>query len=540
MRIAIVVVAIVIFKLWLTSYIRTVPLYAPHDALNFVAHAHAILAGAWFGHYGSLTLIKGPVFPLYLAAISELGVSVNLAHQLTYLFACGIACIAIAPLLRNDKALVVIGLVLAFNPMTYDSVAWVTYRSHISGSLSLLTVACLIALYVRRTRSTRARLRWSIGLGFSLAALWLTREEGVWIVPSLGIIGGAAVLYSWRNPQSESHAPIVIIPCAIWALSIATIQTINGAVYGWPVSTEFQSEEFLSAYSSLERISHPTGDRTVPVPKFSREAAYRVSPLARQLEPFIDGAQAERGWFIAGCQAGYGCTDIAGGWFEWAFRGAVDLAGYYTTGPNARAYYVGLAGEIDRACDRGEIACDPKRNSYVPRLSGQGALIGQHAFLGIRRFAQFSGFGIETWGILASPPYVVREYAFVTHDVNPIGDAYANYDEPLKRGILQAVEHGYAAILPIALVMTLLLVTFRLVLFAMRRSRLDDAVVLALGVLASGAALLSILAIIDTLSFPGFTDEYFTALYSVVFYAVAVLFTSESLTLRKRMSRPAY
>lgn len=150
MRIAIVVVAIIIFKLWLTSYIRTVPLYAPHDALNFVAHAHAILAGAWFGHYGSLTLIKGPVFPLYLAAISELGVSVNLAHQLTYLFACGIACIAIAPLLRNDKALVVIGLVLAFNPMTYDSVAWVTYRSHISGSLSLLTVACLIALYVRQ------------------------------------------------------------------------------------------------------------------------------------------------------------------------------------------------------------------------------------------------------------------------------------------------------------------------------------------------------------------------------------------------------
>ena len=533
-RIVGLVAAIVGLKLWLTSFIRTVPLNGPHDSLNFVTHAHAVMAGTWFGHYGPLTLIKGPAFPLYLAAFSELGVSVNLAHQMTYLLACGIACIAVVPLVRNEKALLIIGLVLAFNPMTYDTVSWVTYRSHLSGTLSLLAVACLFALYIRRAQPPRTRLRWSIGLGCSLAAFWLTREESVWIVPCLAIIGGAAVFSAWRNARLESHAAIVIIPCAIWALSIATIQAINGAVYGWPITTEFQSDEFLSAYSSLQRISHPDTNPTVPVPSYSRKAAYRVSPHARELAAFIDGPEAARGWFALGCQAGYGCADIAGGWFVWAFRDAVNRAGHYTSGANARVFYVALARDIDRACDRGAIDCGPKRMSYLPRLTGQAALIGRHALLGIRRFAELAGFSIDAWMILESPPEVIAEYAFVTRDVNPIGQTILRGDDPLKRGILQFIEHGYAAVLPSALVASLLLVAFRLVIFAMRRTKLDEAVVLLAGVLASGVALMIILAIIDALSFSGFNDEYFGPLYSIVFYALAVLFTREAFALGLR------
>jgi len=45
---------------------------------------------------------------------------------------------------------------------------------------------------------------------------------------------------------------------------------------------------------------------------------------------------------------------------------------------------------------------------------------------------------------------------------------------------------------------------------------------------AIGVALMIILAIIDALSFSGFNDEYFGPLYSIVFYALAVLFTREA------------
>ena len=533
------VVAIVILKLWLTSPIRTVPLYAPHDATNFVTHAHALLAGAWFGQYGSLTLIKGPFFPLYLAAISELGLSVNLAHQLTYLAACGIACIAVRPVVTSRGLLVAIGALLVFNPMTYDSFAWVIYRSQVSGTLSLLSVACAVAIVIRRDQSVRARLGWAIGLGFSLAAFWLTREEGVWIVPCIFLLATVAIIAAWRMDRQHgpSRAMLLVVPSGIWVGAILTIQAINGHAYGWAVTTEMQSSEFISAYASLQRIKHGPSEPTVPVPKAARFIAYRISPLAKALEPAIDGSTAERGWFRASCDAAYSCSDIAGGWFTWAFRGAVGSAGFYDTGSHARAFYLALAREIDTACERHTIDCDTKRASLAPRITGQERALLEHYLSGIQRFASISSFSTTAWEITDPPPDTVREYAFVTRDVRPIGTPYHAFDDRLKTAVLKAIAGLYQLVLPIALVLGCLMTALRILLSARNRHAVPDAHVLFAAVFASGITLIAILAIIDVLSFPGFNDEYFGALYSIAFLAIALLAATELESLKSLLVR---
>ena len=519
-------VATALVKLWLTSPIRTVPLLGPHDPTNFLDHAASILAGAWFGPYSLLTLIKGPFFPLYLALIQQFGLSVNLAHQLTYLGACLVAYLALAPILPNRIARVVLWFALLFNPMTYDSWSWMLYRMQVSVTLSLLVVACAAALYVRRRAPVRARLGWSIGLGLSLAAFWLTREEGAWILPFLATIAIASIVFSWRTPERESQALVAIAPAAIWVGAVALVQAINLHVYGWAVTSELQSREFISAYASLARIAHRADDPHVPVPKSAREIAYRISPLAKLLEPSLDGPSASR-WIDPGCRQGYGCKDIAGGWWVWAFRDGVFSAGFYDSAPRARAFYVALAKEIDGACDNHTIECTQKRYSLAPDLNGSYGEIARHFVRGTSVFLAFGGFSQGAWDLSPPPPGTVREYAYVTRDVNPIGPADRAADDNAKRAILSGIESTYRVLFPIALLAAVVMIVVRLGIFVRRRVAIHDSLVLALGVYASSIALLVILAIIDALSFVGFIDEYFGSLYGVLFFALVPVISAE-------------
>lgn len=530
-RITIAVVAVVVaFKLWITSYIRTLPLYAPHDATNFLDHAQAILLGAWFGTYTSLTLIKGAFFPVYLAAISELGLGVNLAHQLSYLFACWIACLAVVPIVRRRGALLGIGIALAFNPLTFDYMSWVTYRSQVSGTLSLLTVACVAALYIRRARVVRARIPWAIGLGFSLGALWLTREEGIWIAPCVFVLAGACVYHESRRRRVDdvSSAPLLLVPSAIWIAMVGIVAALNGHYYGWAVTTELQSHEYIAAYGSLERIAHAPSGLAVPIPKEARKIAYRVSPLARELEPFIDGAQAQRVWFGSSCASGYSCTDIAGGWIHWSIRSAVQLAGYYDSGEHARNFYSGMSEQIDRACEAHEIQCWPKRRTLAPRLSGQFGIVAQHFILGATTFARLGNWSIDAWQISETPPATIKEYNFVARDVDAVTQPLVTYDQQFKASLLLVVERVYAALLPIALVLIVIGTIARIGWFALRRRAIGEAYTIFIAIAASGVALLGLLAIVDALSFPGFNDDYFASLYSVTFFAVSVVIATET------------
>jgi len=95
------VTGLILTKMWLTSAIRIEPALAPHDSLNYVSHAYAILAGAWFGAYSDMTLIKEPFYPIYLAVVQQIGLTLPFANLLLYATACVIACLAIRPIVRN-------------------------------------------------------------------------------------------------------------------------------------------------------------------------------------------------------------------------------------------------------------------------------------------------------------------------------------------------------------------------------------------------------------------------------------------------------
>jgi hypothetical protein len=436
-------------KLWLTSEIRIVPAYLPHDAENYVSHARSILSGLWFGNYSDMTLIKEPFYPIYLALVHETGLTVPVANTLLYAVACLLACIAIRPLVRNGLVLAGIFAVLLFEPMTYSQLAWMATRSEVNDSLALAAVACALAILVRRRRTLRALIWWWLGLSISLGAFWITREESIWLVPSVLVILGVYVCAIRKDPALRANIVALLLPLVFCYAAQAGVGRINQHVYGWNTAVETKAPEFVSAYNSFARIIPAQEEDRITVPRSSREMAYRVSPAARELEPWLEGPVG-KGWTAMVCAYPvHICNDIAGSFFIWAFRDSVAAAGHYTSGRDARLFYLQLASEIDRACDAGQIRCRPKAATIFPNptLAQVPAILAnvRHGVRILTGFTQFS----PNHAVVPINPVIDDEYAFVVGTISRDAQAYQGWiatDRPAAlsvesaTGVPEAIE----------------------------------------------------------------------------------------------------
>jgi hypothetical protein len=628
-----VVVAALVVKMWLTSAFRILPVYAPHDAANYLEHGKNFARGHWWGAYNDLTLIKGPMMAIYLALVQEFGVPLTLAHTLLYAFVCYCACRAIRPLISNWAALATIFVLLFFNPIEMNGEAWLSYRSQLNPSLALLTVACAVAILVRRREPIRKVAVWWIGLSVSFSAFWLTREEALWIIPCLAIVLGAytwsVFRASWATNRRVAlrRAAMPLLPLVTCVFAIEIFAALNGIVYGWPTVVELQSPEFIGAYNSLARIVVPNAVTKYPVPRAARALAYSVSPAARELEPAFEGAIGAA-WIQNSCFWSL-CTDIGGGWFIWSLRDATANAGHYHSGADARAFYRQLAAELDAACDRKAIPCRSKGYSLAPPVawSDVPAIFANWAW-GINLLVSYAQLEFEPWHI--SGPFPLRgDYEFVvgsvsdgvggteykgwlvhtplqsvaielpngTKDATPliflpspdVATAFAKSkprkdmdatnarfdvetscgsgckldlqtasghvyipldpatmdfsgpgvlyhldlqrpleiragDASIKGRMLDGIGRTYQRLVPVMVVLALTLVVLRLCFAFIRRSRPPyEHVVVGLGVVASGSALMAILALIATLSFPGLTPEYMGGMFPLMLLASSLV-----------------
>ncbi len=528
-----------IVKIWLTSGTRIVALFAPHDNSNFLEHAKSIAMGLWFGPYTQYTLIKLPFFPMYMAGLQEFGVPLPIGHVIVYGLACFVACFAVKPLVRSPFVLSAMFFVLYFNPAENDMYSWYTTRSQINPTVALLTLSCAIGLFVRRGAEMRTKVRWAVALGASFAAFWLTREEAIWMLPPLAVFLAGFLYAPVRArdvPEIRRRSAVVGIPVAIWALGVGFVMLLNGYKYGWYITAEQLAPEFVSGYESLARIDPgvPT-DRRFPVPHAARLIAYRISPAARELEPYLDGASGAA-WAVYGCQAFQACGDIHAGWFQWALRDAVAASGHYTTGANARDFYVRLADQIDAACDTKQITCRVKGHSLAPPIEpGDIPAIASNFITGTRLAATFDGLSVEPNHDRSSPE-VKTDYDFI---VRAVDDGFPfeleGEDGTFKRTILTLLTQTYQLLVPPWLILAFLAVAVRcvVVLRARPRGALPDYLLVTAGLAVAFASMMLLLSVVATVAFgaPTFNSDYMSPLYAVLIAMAAIVTAVEGPTL---------
>lgn len=393
-----------LLKLWLVSA-QTIAAHgaSPHDDQLFLSNAAALLGGEWLGRLSDLTLAKGPGYPLWLALVQLSGVRLILAQAILYVSACAVFANAIRPIVPDAWRRGLIYLSLAYNPASWaDGPATRTLREGIYSSLTILLLGLAVGAGLRLRDAPRRAAIWSAAAGLAGGWFVLTREEGIWLAPSLAIIAGGS-LAAPRPLRWRSAALALGTAGVLFGGPVLAVATLNARHYGLFETCETGSSYFKTAYGALTRVKTPKGDPLVPVPRDARMALYDASPAFREIALELEGSVA--GWSRSSCSAMGVCDDIAGGWFQWALRLAAARSGKYRDGPAARSWYEQVAREVDDSCRAGVLDCLPARSTLMPPW--------QEAYL--RPLVSALGRGILFVGSLAgvdarpSPPVMVTD-----------------------------------------------------------------------------------------------------------------------------------
>ncbi|HEY7412478.1 MAG TPA: hypothetical protein VII13_17165 [Vicinamibacteria bacterium] len=501
--------ALALFKVWLAAAVPFAAVSAQHDDLLFHDLAAAAAAGDWLGPYGVRTLVKGPGYPLFIATAYSFSLSLRVAQELLYVAFCAVALMAVGPLGLRAGVRLALGALLLFNPMTHaGGIAGRLVREGIYPALAGLVLACAIGVHLRRKGSLGTLGGWSAALGAALGSAWVTREEGVWLLPAVGALALGAALGARGRSRPVARAAAIVLPAlAVWALVVGGVRVVNGRVYGWPVVVELQAPEFRAGYGALARVG-PEPPVYVPVTAEAWRQAGRVSPAAASLVPHLEDAldvyeKTTCRWLPEAC------GHVGGGWFVWMLRDAADKAGHHGTAAEARAFYRRLAEEVNAACAARRLGCRPRRDSLAPAWRwGQVPAMARACGRGLFRVATFGGWREEA---MASRARGLRKrYQRLT-----LSRAAAEEGAPAQPMALLALRDRlrtasaalYAVLGPVLLAAGLLALGLR----AARRRADDGALALAALALAV-VTRLALLALVDATSFRTMSSIYLSPL----------------------------
>ncbi len=528
-------VLLTLAKLWLT---RGQPICAigsaTHDDQLFIRLAESIARSEWLGPYDQLTLAKGPFYSVWIALTFLLGLPLGFAQQLLYAAACLLLVVALAPLVRSQAARLAAYALLLWNPMSFDG-AFLSrvLRQQVSTPLALMILAGLVALVARREQPFRRLVPWAVLAGIAFGLFWVTREEGVWIVPGVVLLGAAAVVGAagsrpggWRAMAGAGAlaAGVALVP-------VAGVCVLNAWHYRWYGTVEFRAGEFKEAYGALLRVRAGPAMPFVPVTRQAREAIYAVSPAFALLRPHLEGSIGE-GWAGASASVTHLPAEerqISGGWFMWALRDATAAAGFCQDAGQAMAFYHRLAMEVNQACDDGRLPAGPRRSGFLPPwhpgLAGEWLrATGEFA----EYLAWFRGFSAH------APPSVgsvdeLEPFRVMTRDrlSPPVYDAQP--PPPLRNSLdewkVDALQTIGRALRSVCLWLVLAahgLALARLVQLVWRR-RLTYAFVVAAAAWSGCAATVLMDALIQVTSFPVFSAIYLHAAYPLLLLFVIAL-----------------
>ena len=361
----------VIYLIAVSSFPVMIHMGQGYDDALFIRLGRNIASGQWLGPYNEVTLFKGPMYPVFLAGFSLTGIPFNIAQHCIYFF----ACLYLANVISrscNSSTIGIVFFVIALCCPTYYSITRVI-REPLYTALTLFLVGCWIDLFLLG-RPNQHRVVFSACVGVLFTVYYLTREEGIWILPSLAIIalGSLAVLdpaASTISTRSWRLCSRLLVVALFASLTAGGIGLLNRAFYGRFVIIEMSDADFQKAMAALQRVGAPYERPYLPLPREARQLLYAESPLFATLKSVLDPSESENPWNNGVCRIlPSTCGDIGGGWFMWALRDAAGKVGMHETPQKAAVFYRTLASEVGSVCETARLGCAPWLPALLPAI----------------------------------------------------------------------------------------------------------------------------------------------------------------------------
>ena len=343
---------------------------SPHDDEALMRAADSIMEGRWLGDWGDhrvphMTMAKVPGYAIFLAAIHPTGLTPPVAAYLLYLGGAVLLTLAGRRTL-GDRWAGVLFVALALNPAVFSFNFSRVYRDPLVTGLALLILGLAAHLAVvlfrkdggwRRVAVIAAE---TVGLGLTFALLLITRNDIQWVILSIAALAVVIAVERRKGQPRRTWVVAVVVVAAVGGIAQVgplALRSLNDAHYQVALENDFSEGEFARAvtlWASIE-VAEPTP--FVLVDAAQREAAYAVSPIARELGEWVDGP--ERAWVDLACDlqgsSVADCDDYFG-YFAWALRDAATEEGV-SSPAELQEYFGRLADELEGACASGELTC---------------------------------------------------------------------------------------------------------------------------------------------------------------------------------------
>jgi hypothetical protein len=369
----VVAAALVRLAIVLNLPIRFLP-GAGHDDGLFMRLAASLASGQWLGEFSQFTLMKGPGYPVFLAITSFTGLPVSASHALLQFAAILVTAWAVYALTTSRAMAGLSFVILTFYPIGFMPELLRVIRDQIYWAQTLL-VFSLFAIVLLAPPRRRLVAMLVAGLaGLILGWAWLTREEGIWFIPGLGllVVGAIPIHRRERGELLALARNIAMAAVVFFAVNVA-FMTGNRLAYGWFVGVDFKEHNFQSTLEALEDVDAGPVIPYVPVPNAARSEIAKVSPAFAPLsEALAPGQPIFETWNRIGCNAGSKtCGEIVGALFMWALRDAAAASKFYQSPAAAAENFGKVANEIAAACADGRLHCHRRWVSFMPRLAAE-------------------------------------------------------------------------------------------------------------------------------------------------------------------------
>ncbi|MEW8029155.1 MAG: hypothetical protein AB2792_12325 [Candidatus Thiodiazotropha sp.] len=354
MVVLLMIVAAVIFRYWLTAALPiTAHAHGTFDDALFIRLAQSIVSGEWLGEYDKLTLVKAPLYPLFIAANYLFGLQFKAMEHALYILACVVVYFALIRSSVNRYLALVPFLFLLFNPYHHGNVE----RGWFYAAIAFLIIAGLQYMISLRAVSGQLKSHHIFLLGLSLACLYLSREEVIWIYPLL-IVAFGLLFYQpdigMILQQVGKALPLLVLGLA---LPVIAVMSANYHKYDFFGVTDTSLKEFKSTTKLLKSVRVGEDIPFVDVTRQSLDQMFTKSPTLAKLKPYLQGSLGSQWGGLMCKRYADACNEIGGGYFFWAFRDSLEATGYFQSFDKLQAVYSDISEELNAACSNGSLDC---------------------------------------------------------------------------------------------------------------------------------------------------------------------------------------
>lgn len=503
-------IVLIALKVWIASSMgQTFMTVMAHDDRLFMMQGRSIFSGEWLGPFNELTLAKGPVFPLLLAAFAATGWSLQLNVSLFHAISVVLFVVAISPWVRRTGWRMALFALLLFDPQSLSAeVIGRILRGMVQPALTLATIAGCVGMLCRTRQPLWQSLPWAVLAGLAGAAFSYSREEGIWLAPTVALLVGTAAVLRWRTTSSHRWTVtlIALIPLAVYTGGRASVRVINQAHYGMAIGVDGGETAFGEAHGAILRVTNPDPLPGAPTTAATRALIYEQSPAFAELEEFFETEMVPKwrhaGWNHYEAHARSG-EEIRNGWFSWAIREAAAYHGHYATAAKADAYWQRVADEINRAVDEGRLPGGAPRSGFFPRWDESytwPTVRGCFQALDLMvRFTDFLPHGIPSQG----EPSEIAEMAAFYHVEPTLEVSAGSWDGQVRQTIARIYSWVGWPLTILALVATAWLVRNA----RSHRGTIPQLVVL-FALWGGALALALIVSLVEATSFPAIIGAY--------------------------------